>query len=67
MEWRYKMKSTQPTKTMQELYLKINKFKDEMNVCYSDLDEEERMIAHNLNETALEIHLDCLLGSIVTI
>jgi hypothetical protein len=52
---------------MQELYSKINAFKDEMNECYSDLNEEEKMIAHNLNETALEIHLDCLLGSIDTI
>jgi hypothetical protein len=51
--------------TMQELYNKINAFKDEMNECYSDLDEEERMIAQNFNETALEIHLDCLLGLIV--
>jgi hypothetical protein len=54
-------------KTMQELYSKINAFKDEMNDCYSDLDEEEKMIAHNLNETALEIHLDCLLSAIVTL
>jgi hypothetical protein len=54
-------------KTMQELYSKINAFKDEMNECYSDLDEEEKMIAHNLNEKALEIHLDCLLGSVVSL
>jgi hypothetical protein len=53
--------------TMQELYTKINDFKDEMNECYSDLNEEEKMIAHNLNETALEIHLDCLLGSLVSL
>ena len=53
--------------TMQESYSKINAFKDEMDECYFDLDEEEQMIAHNLNETALEIHLDCLLVSIVTI
>ena len=51
--------------TMQELYSKINDLKDEMNECYSDLDEKEKMITHNLNETALEIHLDCLLGTIV--
>jgi hypothetical protein len=54
-----------PATTRRELYSKITAFKDEMNECYSDLEKKKKMIAHNLNETALEIHLDCLLGSIV--
>jgi hypothetical protein len=52
--------------TIREILSIIDNLKAELQVNYSYLNKIEQMISHNLNETSLEIHLDCLMELIIS-